>query len=68
MGIHELHNNNFSLTWKMDKNIKLKQLTLRLPEDLHREFKVNTAKKGQSMGTVAIDLIKKYLEGKPDPM
>ncbi|MEE4243726.1 MAG: plasmid partition protein ParG [Desulfopila sp.] len=50
------------------KNDKLKQLTLRLPEELHRKFKVNTAKKGQSMGAVAIDLIKKYLEEKTDLM
>lgn len=47
----------------MDKNEKRKQLTLRIPEDLHREFKVNTAKKGQSMGEVAVELIRKYLNG-----
>ena len=47
----------------MDKNEKRKQLTLRIPEDLHREFKVNAAKKGQSMGEVAVELIRKYLHG-----
>lgn len=47
----------------MDKNERQKQLTLRLPEHLHREFKVNTAKKGQSMGEVAVELIRKYLDG-----
>ena len=52
----------------MDKNDKVKQLTLRIPESLHREFKVNTAKKGQSMGRVAVELIKKYLERESDPM
>jgi predicted HicB family RNase H-like nuclease len=46
----------------MEKNGKRKQLTLRLPEDLHREFKVITAKKGQSMGEVAVELIRKYLD------
>ena len=52
----------------MKKNTKIKQLTLRIPEPLHREFKVNTAKKGQSMGEVAIELIEKYLERESDPM
>ena len=47
----------------MEKNDRRKQLTLRLPEHLHREFKVNTAKKGQSMGEVAVELIRKYLDG-----
>ena len=47
----------------MEKHDKRKQLTLRMPEDLHREFKVDTAKKGQSMGEVAVELIRKYLSG-----
>ena len=47
----------------MEKNDRRKQLTLRIPENVHREFKVNTAKKGQSMGEVAVELIKKYLNG-----
>jgi predicted HicB family RNase H-like nuclease len=47
----------------MEKNDKRKQLTLRMPEDLHREFKVDTAKKGQSTGEVAVELIRKYLSG-----
>ncbi len=41
---------------------KIKQLTLRLPEDIHREFKSITAKKGRSMGEVALKLIKEYLQ------
>ena len=52
----------------MEKNTKLKQLTKRIPESLHREFKVNTAKKGQSMGEVTIELTVKYLEKESGPM
>jgi predicted HicB family RNase H-like nuclease len=52
----------------MEKNDTRKQLTLRIPENLHREFKVNAAKKGQSMGEVAVELIKRYLERESDPM
>jgi len=52
----------------MEKNDKRKQLILRIPENLHREFKVNTAKKGQSMGEVAVELIRKYLQRELDPM
>ena len=47
----------------MEKNDKRKQLPLRIPENLHRDFKVNTAKKGQSMGEVAVELIRKYVNG-----
>ena len=53
---------------QMKKDIRLKQLTLRIPESLHRDFKVKTAKNGQSMGEVAIELIIKYLEKESDPM
>ena len=52
----------------MSNNSKIKQLTVRLPENLHREFKVNTAKKGRTMGEVAIELIRRYLEKKSDPL
>ena len=52
----------------MERNGRRKQLTLRIPEDLHRDFKVNTAKKGQSMGEVAVELIRKYLQRESDPM
>ncbi len=48
----------------MDRNEKIKQLTLRLPERIHREFKVNTAREGRSMGEVAMELIKDYLKDK----
>ncbi len=52
----------------MNESNRCKQLTLRIPESLHREFKVSTAKNGQSMGEVAIRLIKKYLEKESAPM
>jgi len=52
----------------MDKNDERKQLTLRIPKDLHKEFKVNTARKGQSMGEVAVELIREYLQRESDPM
>ena len=46
------------------ENEKRKQLTLRLPESIHREFKVSTAREGRSMGDVAMELIKDYLKDK----
>ena len=52
----------------MNDNTKLKQLTLRITENLHREFKINAAKQGQPMGAIAIELIKKYLKRNPDPL
>ncbi len=52
----------------MNDNTKLKQLTLRISKNLHREFKVNAAKQGQSMGEIAIDLIRKYLKKESDPL
>jgi predicted HicB family RNase H-like nuclease len=52
----------------MNDNTKLKQLTLRISENLHKEFKVNAAKQGQSMGEIAIELIKKYLGKDSDPL
>ena len=52
----------------MKKDRRLKQLTLRIPESLHRDFKVHTAKNGQSMGEVAIRLIAEYVEKKSEPM
>lgn len=45
-----------------DKNIK--QLTLRLPESVHREFKASTAREGRTMGEVAMKLIIDYLKDK----
>ncbi|MCP3898730.1 MAG: toxin-antitoxin system HicB family antitoxin [Desulfobacteraceae bacterium] len=52
----------------MNDNTKLKQLTLRISENLHREFKVNAAKQGQSMGEIAIELIRKYLKKNSGPL
>ncbi len=52
----------------MNDNVEIKQLTLRMPKDLHREFKVNVAKQGQNMGSVTIELIKEYLRKESDPL
>jgi len=52
----------------MNNRIELKQLTLRMPENLHRNFKANTAKNGLSMGEVTIELIKKYLKKESSPL
>ncbi|MBF0398623.1 MAG: hypothetical protein HQK78_17745 [Desulfobacterales bacterium] len=38
------------------------QLTLRLPKELHREFKSFCSLNGQSMGDVIMEVIKKYVE------
>ncbi len=46
----------------MTEKDKLKQLTLRLPEELHKEFKLNTVKEGRTMGEVALELIREYLK------
>lgn len=48
----------------MEDKDRIKQLTLRLPEILHREFKVTAAKEGRTMGDVATELIKEYIEKK----
>ncbi len=45
--------------------MKIKQLIL--PEELRRELKVHAAGKGQSMGEVALALIKKYLAEESAP-
>ena len=50
-----------------DKN-KMKQLTLRMPEYLHKEFKLTAVKKGRTMGDVTIELIRKYVEKASDPL
>ena len=52
----------------MNNSTELKQLTLRMPKSLHRSFKSNTAKRGRTMGEVAIELIKKYLKKESDPL
>lgn len=52
----------------MDNSIELKQLTLRMPKSLHRNFKSNTAKQGRTMGEVTIELIRKYLKKESDSL
>jgi predicted DNA-binding protein len=52
----------------LDEKLKLKQLTLRMPENLHREFKVTAVKEGRTMGDVTIELIRQYLEKTSDPL
>ena len=47
---------------QLEGNTKVKQLTLRLPENLHRELKVTAAREGRTMGDVATELIRDYLE------
>ncbi len=46
----------------MEGEDKVKQLTLRLPEHLHREFKAATARQGRTMADVATELIRYYLK------
>lgn len=52
----------------MRENQKIKQLTLRLPESLHKEFKVTTVKEGRTMGEVTIELIRQYIKKASDPL
>ncbi len=52
----------------MSENSKVKQLTLRLPEYLHKEFKLTAVKQGRSMGEVTIELIRKYVEKTSDSL
>ena len=52
----------------MGEKTKIKQLTLRLPEHLHREFKLTAVKEGRTMGEVTIELIRKYLKRASDPL
>lgn len=52
----------------MDQKKKLKQLTLRLPEELHREFKLSAIKEGRTMGDTAIRLIREYLKKESEPL
>jgi hypothetical protein len=43
---------------------QVKQLTLRIPAELHLNLKLKCVKEGRSMGEVLTDLIKRYVEGK----
>ena len=47
---------------------KMKQLTIRLPEQLHQAFKIKTAQKSEVMGQVLEAFIMKYVEEKKDPV
>ena len=42
----------------------VKQLALRLPEDLHMNLKLRCVKEGRTMGEVLIHLIEEYLKRK----
>lgn len=52
----------------MGEKVKVKQLTLRMPEYLHKEFKLNAVKEGRTMGEVTIELIRQYLKKSSDPL
>ncbi len=52
----------------MSQENKVKQLTLRMPEYLHKEFKLTAVKQGRTMGEVTIELIRKYVEKASDPL
>ena len=43
---------------------QFKQLTLRIPSDLHLRLKLKCVREGRSMGEIITELIKKYVEGK----
>jgi predicted HicB family RNase H-like nuclease len=42
---------------------KLKQITVRLPDELHRKMKAKCALEGKAIGEVFIELVRKYVEG-----
>ncbi|WDP92078.1 MAG: copy number control protein [Desulfobacter sp.] len=52
----------------MGEKNKTKQLTLRMPEHLHKEFKLTAVKQGRTMGEVTVELIRKYVEKASDPL
>ena len=41
---------------------QVKQLTLRIPSDLHLRLKLKCVKEGRAMGEVLTELIKKYVD------
>ncbi|HSL62316.1 MAG TPA: hypothetical protein VK885_11035 [Desulfotignum sp.] len=47
---------------------KTKQLTLRMPEYLHRAFKLAAVKQGRSMGAVTIELIERFVKKTSEPL
>lgn len=45
---------------------RFRQLTLRIPEDLHRELKIKAAREGRNMGHILEDLIRTYVGITPE--
>ena len=41
----------------------MKQLTLRLPSDLHLKLKLKCVKEGKAMGEVLTEAVRKFVEG-----
>lgn len=41
-----------------------KQLTIRLPADVHKALKIQVAEEGRSMGELVEGLVRRYLVGK----
>lgn len=52
----------------MADKTKSKQLTLRMPETLHRELKMAAVKAGRTMGDVTLELIRQYVKKTSDPL
>ena len=52
----------------MSEKSRVKQLTLRMPEYLHKEFKLTAVKQGRTMGEVTIELIRQYVKKATDPL
>jgi predicted HicB family RNase H-like nuclease len=47
---------------------KSKQLTLRMPEKLHRAFKLAAVKQGRTMGAVTIEMIEQFVKKSSEPL
>ena len=41
-----------------------KQLTIRIPQDVHRALKIRVAEEGRNMGELIEGLVRQYLVGK----
>ena len=52
----------------MSEKSRVKQLTLRMPVYLHKEFKLTAVKQGRTMGEVTIELIRQYVKKATDPL
>ena len=52
----------------MEEKEKVKQLTLRMPEQLHRKLKLAAVKQGRTMGDVTNQLIREYVQKTSDPL